>query len=320
MNIAADCAVNEQANLREPFIIAGKPWPPCLPELYDLPSGKITEWYYLELLKKAKKQQQQNPSYGDSGDGMDNHSLWKQACEGSADPSSLARKIRNNVQKIVRESAKTFNKDRGSLPSHIQVLIQEALQPPKAPYYQIIRKLVRGSRLSKFRRSFTKINRKRTYVFTLDENDKSVPVISPFPGRTRDFTFDICVLIDTSGSMDADEIAEALSGVKNIIENDRHCKTTVLECDAEVHKEYVVKKVRDIDPKVKGRGGTVLGPGLIRARELGVDVCLTFTDGYTEDINAISRSKLPKKIIWVVSNGGSTDQINKTGFIVQLDK
>jgi predicted metal-dependent peptidase len=315
MNIAADCAVNEQAKLTEDFIIAGNPWPPQLPKLHNLPSGKITEWYYLELLKNTKVTE--IPFYGEGG--MDGHQGWAKAASGSADPSSLARKVQNNVQRIVRESAKTFNKDRGTLPAHIASLIEEALKPPKAPYYQIIRRLVRGSRLSKFKRSHTKINRKRTYVFTIG-NELSIPEISPFPGRTRDFTFDIAVLIDTSGSMGKEELAEALSGVKNIIENDKHCKTTVLECDAAVHKEYVVKKVRDIDPKLKGGGGTTMRPGLIRAKELGVDVCLGFTDGYTENINAIARKYLPKKLIWVVSKDGSVENLNRTGFVVKLDK
>ncbi|MCK5601760.1 hypothetical protein KAR91_07830 [Candidatus Pacearchaeota archaeon] len=315
MNVASDCAVNEQAKLTGDFIIAGKSWPPQLPEKHGLPPGKLTEWYYLELLKKTKVVQL---NYGEGG--LDNHGGWKKAAEESADPSSLSRKIKNHVQRIVRESAKTFNKDRGTLPSHIASLIEEALKPPKAPYYQIIRRLVRGTRLSKFKRSHTKINRKRTYVFVIDGKDESIPAISPFPGRTRDFTFKICVLIDTSGSMSHSEIAEALSGIKNIIENDKHCKTTVLECDAKVHKEYEVKKVRDIDPKVKGGGGTTMGPGLLRAREIGGDVCLGFTDGYTENINAIPRKYLPKKIIWVVSKDGSVENLNRTGFVVKLDR
>ncbi len=315
MNVAADCAVNEQAKLRENFIIAGNSWPPQLPEKHGLPPGKVTEWYYLELLKKTEVIQL---NYGEGG--LDNHEGWGKAAAESADPSSLARKVQNHVQRIVRESAKTFNKDRGTLPSHIAQLIEDALKPPKAPYYQIIRRLVRGTRLSKFKRSHTKINRKRTYVFTIDGKDKSIPAISPFPGRTRDFTFKINVLIDTSGSMSHSEIAEALSGIKNIIENDKHCKTTVLECDAKVHKEYEVRKVRDIDPKVKGGGGTTMGPGLLRAREIGGDVCLGFTDGYTENINAIPRKYLPKKIIWVVSKDGSVENLNRTGFVVKLDK
>jgi len=314
LNVASDCAVNEQANLREPFIIAGDPWEPQLPEKHGLPPKKLTEWYYLELLKKTKVKM---IPFGGPG-GLDDHKGWEKAAAESADPSSLARKIKNKTQKIIRESAKTFSKDRGTLPGHIAALIEEALKPPKAPYYQIIRRLVRGSRLSKFRRSHTKINRKRTYVFQLDKKEMSIPQISPFPGRTRDFSFKIAVLVDTSGSMSVKEIAEALSGVKNIIENDKHCKTTVIECDAAVHKEYEVKKVRDIDPKVKGGGGTTLGPGLVRARDLGVDVCLGFTDGYTENINAIKRKLLPKKIIWVVSEGGSVENINRTGFVVNL--
>ena len=99
-----------------------------------------------------------------------------------------------------------------------------------------------------------------------------------------------------------------------------HCKTTVLECDAQVHKEYVVKKVRDIDPKVKGGGGTTMGPGLLRAKQLSPDVCLCFTDGYTENINGNTRKHIPKKIIWVVSKYVTVETLNRTGFVVKLDK
>ena len=118
--------------------------------------------------------------------------------------------------------------------------------------------------------------------------------------------------------MSNDDIKEGLSGIKNIIEKDRHCHTTVLEVDAGVEKEYVCKKIRDIQFKVKGRGGTTLTPGLERAREIGCDVCLAFTDGYTEDINSLSRKRLPKKTTWVITEGGSPDRVNKTGFVIRL--
>jgi predicted metal-dependent peptidase len=150
------------------------------------------------------------------------------------------------------------------------------------------------------------------------QDNKCIPQISPFPGKTRDMTFDIVVLIDTSGSMGPDDILEGLSGVKNIIEKDRHCYTTVLEVDAAVEKEYTVKKLRDIQFDIKGRGGTTLYPGLERARQLNPDVCLAFTDGYTENINNIARKKLPKKLIWVITPNGSADNVNKTGFVVRI--
>jgi len=319
-NVAADCSVNVQANIREPIIIAGKAWPPCLPEKYGLEEGKVTEQYFLDLLKTAKiiKCQLQLPG----GEGFSDHKSWTEgstpgSIKGVADLSALSRKVDQHIQNIVKESVKSFNKDRGTIPAHIAELIQSALAPPKAPYYQIIRKLVRGSRFSKFKRSPTKINRKRTYVFTLKDN-KCIPQISPFPGKTRDMTFDICVLIDTSGSMSQDDILEGLSGVKNIIEKDRHCYTTVLEVDAKVEKEYTVKRLRDIQFNIKGRGGTTLYPGLKRARELNPDVCLAFTDGYTENINHIPRKLLPKKLIWVITPDGSSDNVNETGYIVRI--
>ena len=118
--------------------------------------------------------------------------------------------------------------------------------------------------------------------------------------------------------MSKDDILEGLSGIKNIIENDKHCKVTVLENDAKLQKEYEVKKLRDIEFNISGRGGTVLRPGLKRAKELESDVCLAFTDGGTDDINAIPRKELPKKIIWVVQKEGSIDRLNKTGFIVRI--
>ena len=328
-NIAADCSVNVQAGLREPIVIAGKPWPVCLPARYKLEEGKITEFYFLELLKTAKRINIVGPGggkpdkdgKGGKGEGLgygpgglDNHDHWQ--VEGVPDLSSLSRKVDSYTQSVIKDSLKTFSKDRGTLPSHIAELIQGALAPPKAPYYQIIRKLIRGTRLSKFKRSFTKINRKRTYVFALD--DGMLPMISPFPGRTRDYTFNIVVMIDTSGSMSVDDIAEGLSGVKNILEKDRHCFTTVLEVDAGVEKEYKVKKVRDIQFEVKGRGGTTLGPGLFRAKELNCDVCLAFTDGYTETINDYPRKDLPKKMIWVITPGGSAEKVNRTGWVVNI--
>lgn len=325
-NCAADCSVNTQMNLREPIIVAGESWPPQLPELYGLPENQTTEYYYLEILEQKKKEDKKNGQGADnkgSGSPIDgsnafnDHDQWKKGVDGVADLNSLSRKIDQHIVNIVKDSVKHFNKDRGNIPGHIAQLIEAALLPPKAPYYQIIRKLVRGTRISKFKRTPTRINRKRTYAFTID-SDSIIPQISPFPGKTRDTTFNIIVMIDTSGSMSDDDVREGLSGVKNIIEKDRHCFTTVLEVDAGVEKEYEVNRVKDIQFDIKGRGGTRLFPGLERAKELNCDVCLAFTDGYVEDINAISRKYLPKKIIWVITKNGQADHVNRTGYVVKL--
>jgi len=324
-NIAADCTVNSQANLPKEITIGNMVISLDFPERYGFPDNQIAEFYYHRLLEQQKGGGKGGKGGGGSGgsgsrfsnDQIDDHDKWLSNIEQVPDLSSLSRKMDNYVGNIIKESVKTFNRNRGDLPGYISELIEELLAPPKAPYYQIVRKLVKGSRLSKFKRAHAKVNRKRTYVFTI--GDKNIPAISPFPGKTRDFSFDICILLDTSGSMSKEEILEGLSGVKNMIENDRYCKVTVLEDDTRVNKEYEVKKLRDIQFNITGRGGTTLRPGLERCRELEPDVTLCFTDGHCEDVNSVPRKFLPKKLIWVVGGVNSTiENVDRTGFIVQV--
>lgn len=318
-NIAADCCCNSQADLPRIIIIAGEKCESQFPDLYDLPKDKAAEWYFERLLKQ-NSENSENPKNLFKKKPIDDHTQWEfnsEKLKGISDISALSRKIDNYISNIVSESVKTFSKQKGNLPKYLSELIQENLKPPKLPYYQIIKKLIRGSRLSKFKRSHTRINRKRTYVFSIG-NNSNIPNISPFPGRTRDFSFNIVLLIDTSGSMKITDILEGLNGVKNIIENDKYCKLTVLENDAKLQKEYIVKKLNDIDFKVKGRGGTILGPGLKRAKELNSDVTLVFTDGFVDNINLIPRDQLPKKIIWVIQKNGIIDKVDKRGFIVRI--
>ena len=154
------------------------------------------------------------------------------------------------------------------------------------------------------------------YTFFID--DKNLPSISPFPGKTKDFSFNISIILDTSGSMKKDDVLEGLSGVKNIIENDKYCKTTILEIDTIIQKEYEVKKLKDIDYTINGRGGTILLPALVRCKELNTDVTLVFTDGECDNINNVNRKLLPRKIIYILTKDGIRNRIDQTGFIMRL--
>lgn len=253
--------------------------------------------------------------------GIDDHSGWSERNEDTNNPDDIARKVEDQVKDLVRKSVKSFRSDRnrGTMPGYLKELIDQLLDIPKVPYYQIIRSLVKGSRLSKWKKAYTKVNKKRVYTF-FDTNNRFIPpMISPFPGRTRDFTFNIVVLIDTSASQSSEDIAEALSGIKDIIENDKYCKTTIIENDTHIGKEYEVKKISDIDFEVSGRGGTILEEGIVRAKELNPDITLAFTDGYCDNINKFPDYKLPKKIIWCISPNGTSETLNKTGHIVTLE-
>lgn len=330
-NIAADCCANTQMRMPEKVKVGDMEYTPCLPKNFNLEDGKISEYYFYELLKRRQKNQQcgDGKKQKCSGDcencelvgGIDDHGKWyNEEMMECPDLHSVSRKLDANSANIIRESVRSF-KARGTLPSNIAELIDDILNPPKLPYHLMIKKLVKASRFSKFKSCSTRINRKRTYTFVI--GDKNIPQISPFPGKKRDYTFDIGILIDTSGSMSKEEILEALSGIKNIIENDKYCKVTVIENDTQIQKEYEVKKVRDIQMNIKGRGGTTLTPGLERFKELNPDVLLAFTDGGCENINEIPRRRLPKKIIWVITQneyGGGKQQVDRTGYVVEVPK
>jgi predicted metal-dependent peptidase len=232
------------------------------------------------------------------------------------DLQAFSRRVDQATKDIVGQSV-SLVRNKGNIPGNLKELIGNCLLPPEIPYYMIIKKLIRGSRLAKYKMAYTKINRKRTYLF-LTGSKKGLPSISPFPGKQKDTTFNISLISDTSGSMSKKDIEESLKGVKNIIENDRYCKTTVIQIDTQIRKEYVVKKIKDIDFEATGRGGTRLEPALLRAKELKTDVTLCFTDGGCDNINNIDRKLLPKKIIWVLTKDGITDMINKVGHIIRL--
>lgn len=322
-NKAADCAVNTLIKIQKKYKVGDFDFEIVHPDLYKLPTKKTAEFYYENIPNEESDEGNYyisgNPGEGDGqGSGkmsIDDHGSWTKNIAKVSDISSLASRMEQYTHSIIEEAHESVRR-KGNIPGYVADKIAELLKPPQIPYYQMIAKLVKGSRLSKQKRAYTRINKKKVYTFFID--DKHLPIISPFPGKTKDFSFNISLILDTSGSMSKDDIMEGLSGVKNIIENDKDCCTTVIECDTVIHKEYQVKKVRDIDYEIRGRGGTEIFPALERCRELKTDVTLVFTDGYTDNINSINRSLLPRKVIYVLTVDGSAECLDQTGYIVRL--
>jgi len=253
----------------------------------------------------------------DSRIAQNNHEHWKANKKILQDPNStyIAENIFRNV---INDATVEYTKSFGNLPGDLQVQINDFLAPPKLPYYSIIKKLVVGSRLGKQKISYSKLNRKRMYVFT-DDKCLGGDILPPFPGKKMDRSFKIGVLLDTSASVPItdDGIYEALNGLESILKEDRNAEIILLQVDTQIREEKTLKSIKDIHRlEIKGRGGTKLMPGLNRLKELKVDVSLVFTDGYFEDICTYVYA-LPKKIIWVMPEKGSTDhRIGKIGKIV----
>jgi len=212
-----------------------------------------------------------------------------------------------------------YHQSFGLLDSYTETQLADFIKTPKLPYYEIIKHHIKGSILAKYKTSYSKCNKKRMYMF--DKKFKNIIKILPFPGKTHHKSFKIGILLDTSASIPItdDGIYEALSGIDNLIKNDRYARLTLIQNDTKIVEEKEIKKARDIKRIViKGRGGTNLLPGLHRFKELKHDVVIVFTDGYFNDLSKYVYS-LPKKIIWVLpSENSSTNNIGDIGVIVKF--
>jgi len=246
------------------------------------------------------------------------HKTWTGQNE---DPNSSFL-IDNFIRIIVDDSIKTYHQSFGQLPGKYEELIENFLSPPRLPYYEIIRKYVVGSQIGKYKMSYSRINKKRMFIFSDDENiKKKFSRISLFPSKRIDKSFNIGILLDTSMSIPLtdDGIYEALKGIESILKNDRHTKITLIQNDTKIVEEKEIKQIKDIHRiSIKGRGGTNLLPGLHRFKELKTDVTIVFTDGYFRDLKEYIYS-LPKKIIWVLPEQKSTTKnIETIGHIVKF--
>jgi predicted metal-dependent peptidase len=306
-NIAADLAVNSQMGMPEKLIIDDKEFKPWLPEAIPLLPKMSYEYYYIELRKIVDE----NKNGG--GDGDCEHCWFD---PDAPDSDAVAHRMDMATFKLVKDAVKSYNKrSRGNLPGYLQELIDGILIPPALPYYQMIAKLVKGTRLAKYKRSPVKLNRKRLFAFMDD-----MPTLIPFPGKKRDKTFHLGLLIDTSGSRGKEDIMEDLSAIRDIIENDPFCRVTVIQVDTQVQEERDIRKLSDIrEFKIRGRGGTTLGPGLERFKAIAVDIVLAFSDGYCENINGYRRNTLPRKLVWCIpERNGTEDYIKGSGIVVRI--
>jgi len=365
-SIAADMAINcNNPELKEEYILNGKPFKPYFPKNYGFENGLLAEEYFNLLKQKnpselglnppdneseesqengenspsnngdestSKENGENSPSNNDSSDENNNqnntenssqlnsqqsHQVWKN----SSDDPTMEFIIDNSIRNLVDTTAKDYHKAFGSLPGDIEEKINQLLKPPKLPYYYLIKRYVIGSRLGKEKISYSKINRKRMFIFSKENKLKNISYIPPFPSHKKDKTFYIGVLLDTSASIpiDDDGIYEALSGVESIIKDDKLSKIILIQNDTKIIEEKEIKHIRDINRIViKGRGGTNLLPGLHRFKELKTDVVIVFTDGFFQDLSQYIYS-LPKKIIWVLpENKSTTRNIGKVGHIVEF--
>jgi len=205
---------------------------------------------------------------------VDDHSQW-QGTQADREHAATQAVI------IVRDCHK-----RGLIPGDMQSSLSDILFP-QVNWKAVLRTFPASCTSTETSRSWMRLNRRMPYSIK---------------GKKRHQRLALVVVIDTSGSISDQTLAEFWAEVTAIAE---HCdELTVLECDAEVQNVYPFKRTLTIE--FKGRGGTSFTPAFeyIAAREnrLTPDGVIFFTDGYGDDPRPFRKAP----VLWVVTPNGKT--------------
>jgi predicted metal-dependent peptidase len=277
-NIAADLEINQY--ISEHKLPQGGLLLSSFPEL-NLPTKAGTKVYY-NLLEQAQ-QDGTCPSLDNLMDQMDGesqycHSTWEEFDDLSEADKKLVQK---QVDHQLKEATEQTVKKQGTIPGELAELIHRLMhiEPAKFDWKGYLRRFVGNSSI----------------VYTKKLRRKYNKRYAGSPGLKIKFKNHILVGVDTSGSVNTEELKEFFSELAHMYKTGH--KITVAQCDTHLGsvKEFNPKK----DWEIHGRGGTSFQPVIDHYNEnKGSYTALIYlTDG-----EAYPPENCPKNALWVLSS------------------
>lgn len=179
-----------------------------------------------------------------------------------------------------------YAKLQGKAPAGVDRLIDE-LNYPKLNWREMLQKF---------------IVREIPYDFNyMRPSKKSVSTGVYLPSVYRE-SLEICIGVDTSGSMSPKDLQDCLSETLGIVRAFSSVKLTVISCDADVHTIGEVNSEEDIlGLKLQGGGGTDFKPVFkwVSENKPTAKLLIFFTDGYGDFPEDASI-----KTLWCITEGG----------------
>lgn len=270
-NCAADFCVN--GDLVEHKI--GERIVPCL---YDTKyKGMSAEEVYEDLYNSAEKIDIEDlvsrlideHADGNDADGEQDGENKKSGSKLGKLSEEELKKLRDEVREAILQAAQTES-NPGNIPAGIRRLIKD-LTNPVINWKDLIQQQIQSTFKDDY--SWTKINRKG---WDLD---------AILPGTVPGDQIDVCVGIDTSGSIGEDDIKSFMSEIKGIMESYDQYTVQVWSFDTSVynHKIFTSDNLEDItDYEPKGGGGTDFMANWEYMKEHGIEPrkFIMFTDGW----------------------------------------
>ena len=277
-NIAADLEINQY--IAEHKLPEGGLLLSSFPEL-NLPKKAGTREYY-RLLQDAQEDGS-SPSLDNLMQQMDGNSCychpgWKDFDEL---PEADKKLVQKQIEHQLKESAEQTVKKQGHIPGELSDLIDRLLnvEPAKFDWKGYLRRFVGNSSI----------------VYTKKLRRKYNKRYAANPGLKIKFKNHILVGVDTSGSVNNEELKEFMSELCHMHKTGH--KITVAQCDTQLNsvKEFNPNK----DWEIHGRGGTSFQPVVDHFNEKkGLYTALIYlTDG-----EAYSPDNCPNNTLWVHSS------------------
>ena len=279
-NVAADLEINQY--IQDAY--KGEKWEGL--EIHKAPFAELnlepkqgTKYYYSKLQEEI----QNNPE-GELAQFMEDmdpmHELWKQF-----DGLSEAEKklVAKQIDHQLKEIANQIEKNRGTIPGELKDYVLSLFETVEAT-------LDWKAYLRRFNGMSQKILTKKTRRKP-SRHYPSNPALKVKPKKRT------LVAIDTSGSVNNDELLEFFNEIYHMFKTGT--EITVVECDAQIQREYEYKgKLEEI--KVSGRGGTDFEPVMVYLKEHQnkFQNLIYFTDGEC----SAPDTKPIKPILWVHSS------------------
>jgi len=284
-NIAADLEINQyilESKLPEGGLLLSS-----FPEI-NLPRKAGTDKYY-ELLEQAH-QDGTSPSLDNLMDQMNGESQY---CHGTWDdfdslPEADKKLMQKQIVHQLKESAEQTVKKQGNIPGELAELIHRLMhiEPPKFDWKAYLRRFAGNS----------------SVVYTKKLRRKYNKRYAANPGLKIKFKNHILVGVDTSGSVNNDELKEFFSELTHMHKTGH--KITVAQCDTKLNsvKEFNPRK----DWEIHGRGGTSFQPVIDYYNEnKGQYTALIYlTDG-----EAYAPENCPNNTLWVHSSNCSINEV-----------
>ena len=293
-NIAADLEINQY--ISEHKLPQGGLLLSSFPEL-NLPTKAGTKVYY-NLLEQAQ-QDGTCPSLDNLMDQMDGesqycHSTWEEFDDLSEADKKL---IQKQVDHQLKEATEQTVKKQGTIPGELAELIHRLMhiEPAKFDWKGYLRRFVGNSSI----------------VYTKKLRRKYNKRYAGSPGLKIKFKNHILVGVDTSGSVNTEELKEFFSELAHMYKTGH--RITVAQCDTRLGsvKEFNPKK----DWEIHGRGGTSFQPVIDHYNEnKGSYTALIYlTDG-----EAYPPENCPKNALWVLSSISSMND-ELPGQVIKLN-